>query len=906
MKMKKEKNISFSPRIENLFTYKTLLLVIFGIVINVIFPKLVVFLNLPLYLDNIGSVFVAVVSGAIPGMITAFTSNYFGYFGEPSSIIFGLLTVTMAFLSAKISEKGLLRKMKGYVILFVMMVIVGGAAGSVLGWYIYGETVGGTIAAPYVFWLCDCGLDGFWAQFLGDIILDISDKIITVLAVAALLCTFPRKLRNAFPLSYIYKCSDDELAMEYEKNKHPYSGVSIYKKILHIFVAALAIMSIVVTFYSVVGYCIKVYSNDHDVDALLTYIIQIVGLEFVVIIFMTSFAGWTIYNTLKKPIDGIVQQSVDFSESDPEEWLESDKWKNHYVVDTNDEVQVLYETICQSEERISKTFSTIRKNAIIEKENIELQHAVEVARLENKIRSEIEDVLASAGIGIWRMELFDGEKPRMHADSQMKQLLAIEGKDLSPEEIYDAWHSGIKESYLPSVTANVNEMIENGTSENIYVWIHPKLGEQFVRCGGTSYYVEGKGYILRGYHSNVTAQVEKEQLQNQKLKAALEDARKANAAKSAFLSRMSHDIRTPLNGIIGLLNLDSHHPNDLKMLSENREKAKVAADHLLSLVNDILELSKLDEQNIELVHEVFNIYQLTSDVMTIVQMRAVEYDVTLNCDSEKTDDTVLCVYGSPLHVRQILLNILSNAIKYNKPHGSVNVKIEMTDKDDCTVTYRYTVSDTGIGMSQEFLEHIFEPFTQEHTDARSTFKGTGLGMAIVKSLVDKMNGTIEIISEEGTGSTFIVTLTFEIAEKPIETKTEEKPVQISISGLKVLLVDDVELNLEIAQMLLEDEGVVISTAHNGQQALNAFADNPEGTYDAILMDVMMPVMNGLEATRAIRSLDRPDAKTIPIIAMTANAFAEDAKNCIDAGMNEHLSKPLDMQKMIAALAKYAK
>ncbi|MDD6489363.1 MAG: ATP-binding protein [Clostridia bacterium] len=904
--MKKEKIIFFSPRIENLFTYKTLLLVLFGIVINVLFPRLVIMLHLPLYLDNIGSIFVAVLSGAIPGMITAFTSNYLGYFGEPSAIMFGVLTVVIAFLSAKISETGLLRKVRGYVLLFVMAVIVGGVVGSVFGWYLYGKTVGGTVAAPYVFWLCDCGLQGFLAQFLGDMIVDISDKLITVLAVASLLCIFPRKLRNAFPLSYIYKCSDDELVMEYKKNKHPYSGVSVYKKILNIIVAALAIMSIVVTFYSVVEYCIKVYSNDYDVNALLTYIIQLVGVEFVVIIFMTSFAGWTVYNTLKKPIDEIVKQSIDFSESDPEEWLESDKWKNHYVVDTNDEVQVLYETICQSEERIARTFDTIKKNALIEKQNIELQHKIEVARVESEIRSEIEDVLLSAGIGIWRIELFEGEKPRMHADAQMKRLLAIEGKDLSPEETYDAWYSGIKESYLPSVNANVNEMIEKGTSENTYVWIDPKLGEQFVRCGGTAYYVEGKGYILRGYHSNVTVQVEKEQMQNQKLKDALEDARKANAAKSVFLSQMSHDIRTPLNGIIGLLNLDSNHPDDLKLLNENREKAKVAANHLLSLVNDVLELSKLDDQNIEFVNEVFNVAELTSDVMTISQMRAIEYGITLNCDTEKAGDSALCVYGSPLHVRQILLNIFSNAIKYNKSGGSVNAKIEMTEKDDCTVTYRYTISDTGIGMSEEFIKHIFEPFTQEHTDARSTFKGTGLGMAIVKRLVDKMNGTIEISSQKGVGSTFIVTLPFEISKEKAESKPDEKLTHINISGIKVLLVDDVELNLEIAQMLLEDEGVVITTASDGQQALNVFANSPEGTYNAILMDVMMPVMNGLEATRAIRALNRPDAKTIPIIAMTANAFAEDARSCIEAGMNEHLSKPLNMQILISTLAKYLK
>ena len=392
---------------------------------------------------------------------------------------------------------------------------------------------------------------------------------------------------------------------------------------------------------------------------------------------------------------------------------------------------------------------------------------------------------------------------------------------------------------------------------------------------------------------------------NEQLKEAVEKADRANLAKTNFLSRMSHDIRTPLNGIIGLLKINSAHSDDEKLVKANREKMLVSANHLLSLINDVLQMSKLESMDFILSKEVINLNELASDVLTIVEQRASDAGVTLEYDAGSDRVPYPYVYGSPVHLRQIFLNIYGNSIKYNHVGGKVTSKVYNLGITDNIATYKWVISDTGIGMSQKFLEHIFEPFAQEHTDARSIYNGTGLGMAIVKSLIDKMNGTIEITSVEDEGSTFTIIIPFEIAAKP-EPKADTSTAgdKSDISGLNLLLAEDNDLNAEIAEMLLSDQGANITIVKDGRQAIDAFINNPSGTYDAILMDVMMPVIDGIHATKSIRSLDRPDAKTIPIIAMTANAFNEDVERCIAAGMNAHIAKPLQMDKVISTIAKY--
>ena len=377
---------------------------------------------------------------------------------------------------------------------------------------------------------------------------------------------------------------------------------------------------------------------------------------------------------------------------------------------------------------------------------------------------------------------------------------------------------------------------------------------------------------------------------------ALESEKRANQSKSDFLSRMSHDMRTPLNGILGLLKIDMDHFDDQELVKENHKKMQVSADHLLSLINDVLQMSKIEEKRVILTHEVIDFTEMSHEIAMIIGERAKECGVML--EFEKRDSIPYpYVYGSKVHLRQIFLNIYSNCIKYNRPGGKITTITDLLQANDGICVYRWTISDTGIGMSKEFLQHIFEPFVQEREDARSVYQGIGLGMAIVEGLVKKMGGTIEVESEEGIGSTFVITIPFEIVPLAAEKQDKEIDPAVSIAGMNLMLVEDNELNAEIAERILKDQGVNVTLVYDGKQAVEAFEEAPEGRYDAILMDIMMPVMDGLTATRMIRKSKHPDAKSIPIIAMTANAFREDEIKCLEAGMNAHLAKPLDIEKL---------
>lgn len=403
----------------------------------------------------------------------------------------------------------------------------------------------------------------------------------------------------------------------------------------------------------------------------------------------------------------------------------------------------------------------------------------------------------------------------------------------------------------------------------------------------------------------VYALTENETLKNTmaELEAAKKEAERANAAKSDFLSRMSHDIRTPLNGIIGIIEINSRH-SDPVFQEENRKKAKVAADHLLSLINDVLELSKLEDSRTPVVTEPFDIRTIAPDVMTMARMRAAEAAITLEFNDDPSVYVHPYVYGNPLYLRQIFLNIAGNAIKYNRPGGIVRGRIDYEGEEGDTVIYSCTIEDNGIGMSEEFLSHVFEPFVQAGGGARSTYQGVGLGMSIVKSIVDKMGGKISVKSKLGEGSTFKVTIPYKIVpDELIPKKPDEADYgNVDINGIRILMAEDNELNSEIARYLLEDSGAVVTPVSNGRECVDAYKSSEEGSFDLILMDIMMPVMDGLTAAREIRACGRRDAD-IPIIAMTANAFSEDAKLSREAGMNAHLAKPLDIKELLIAIAK---
>ena len=394
----------------------------------------------------------------------------------------------------------------------------------------------------------------------------------------------------------------------------------------------------------------------------------------------------------------------------------------------------------------------------------------------------------------------------------------------------------------------------------------------------------------------------REQEYQETLKAAALKAESANIAKTEFLQRMSHDIRTPINGIRGMVEIGDRCPEDMARQADCRKKIWEASTLLLELVNEVLDMGKLESGEVVLENVPFDLPELMHEVTDVLEKQAAERGIVLHREYGRLPHPRLV--GSPLHVKRLLMNVLSNAIKYNREKGRVILDcFELSSTGD-KVQICFVCADTGIGMSEEFQKRMFEPFTQENAGARSIYGGTGLGMSITKSLVDKIGGTIGVESKQGIGTTYTITLPFTIDNTEAAEPERQQTDLTVLQGRRVLLAEDNALNMEIVEFLLNDVGIKVTKAADGQQAVETFAASPVGGFDAILMDVMMPVRDGHEATRAIRAMDRPDAKTIPIFAMTANAFAEDRLKALQAGMNEHLPKPIDPDTLYRLLAKY--
>ena len=415
-------------------------------------------------------------------------------------------------------------------------------------------------------------------------------------------------------------------------------------------------------------------------------------------------------------------------------------------------------------------------------------------------------------------------------------------------------------------------------------------------------------FCFWGYRADL-AHRKQEQEKDEKYKAELLRAAKkaeaANEAKTEFLQRMSHDIRTPINGICGMIDVADHYAEDMKKQTECRAKIKEASHLLLELINEVLDMSKLESDEVILEEIPFNLNSISEEILGVIEQMATEQNIRILWEEKEV--THWNLIGSPVHVKRILMNILSNAVKYNKENGYVYISCrEIPSKQTAMTTLEFVCRDTGIGMTEAFQKRIFEPFAQEHAGSRTKFAGTGLGMPITKKLVEKMSGTISFESKEGTGTTFVIRIPFQIdADMKDRTETEEK-TEISIQGLHVLLTEDNELNMEIAEFVLQNEGAVVTKAWNGQKAVDIFRKNRPGEFDVILMDIMMPVMNGYEAAKMIRSLDREDAKVIPIIAMTANAFIEDRMRAKEAGMDEHIAKPVDGKLLVKVINELVK
>lgn len=666
-------------------------------------------------------------------------------------------------------------------------------------------------------------------------------------------------------------------------------------------------------------------------------------------------------------------------------------------------------------------------------EQMRLEVVASKSRLDYQL--EMDEILRGAQIGIWTLEL-DGDKtPLLHPNPTMCTLLGV-SQEMSPEEVYQFWYHRIPPKYVTPVLDYIQKVIHESYSEITYPWNHPLLGQIWIRCGGILYPdYQGNGICIRGYHQDVTRNIENERkyqnltaatsqiyhaiyhidliqdrieklaganqnytptgvvtsataqlndileklvapshheimqyffdlttvndrlhgklfisreypspqgiwrratfiVQNrdtdndvteilyvtqiiddykqkelayqQELVKAVESANQANTAKTDFLNRMSHDIRTPLNGILGMLDIAQKNETNPKALLECHEKMRTAAFHLKALVNDVLDMQRMETDRFFLEQIPFDIREILDNCWSMLEAQASRLDITLKKIKPGSLKYPYLI-GSPLHIRQIFMNLLSNAIKYNKPGGSISIHAKIIRQVHQNVIYKFIISDTGIGISPEFQKHIFEPFAQEDTGARTIYKGTGLGMAIVHRLVQEMGGTIQLKSEKNVGSTFTLILPFTIDEhQPSASAETATDTPADLTDLHILVVEDNELNLEIAVFSLEAAGLNVSTAINGLEAVRLFEKSKPYEYDIILMDIMMPVMNGLDAAKAIRGLSRPDATTVPIIALSANAFAEDIQKSKNAGINEHLAKPLEMDKVLKVIASYCK
>lgn len=530
-------------------------------------------------------------------------------------------------------------------------------------------------------------------------------------------------------------------------------------------------------------------------------------------------------------------------------------------------------------------------NDTITQESKKLQH-------KQKSLAIINNIIHS---GMWSMEFdTDGEMTKVTWSDTFRHMLGFKSVEDFPNTL-EAWsdrlHPDHKEktlnAYWNTVAGNSYYDVEYllKVKDGSYKW--------FRATGELDRREDGSPGIFVGTFIDINLQKE-----NNRLREASLREKEANEAKTRFLSHMSHDIRTPINRILGMVTIGDLFPDDMQKQADCRKKVRATTQHLLSLINNVLDLSKLESGVSICQEEPFEITSLIDNCLAMIQPQADSSGIQIQYSPKPIQNPH--IIGCSLYLRQILVNLLSNAIKYNRQNGFLFLELEENILTEDIVEFNFIVKDTGIGMSPDFLRCIFEPFTQENSGARTKFMGTGLGMSITKQLVDKMNGTINVSSEQNKGSTFSVCLPFAIDHDSQHAESDSETPKQNLKDICVLLVEDNDINLEIGHCILKHEGIKVIIAKDGQQAVDCFLNSEPYSINAILMDVMMPIMDGLEATRKIRRSGRKDAKTVPILAMTANAFSEDAEKTKQAGMNEHLTKPIDKHLLLQRLAFYCK
>ena len=531
---------------------------------------------------------------------------------------------------------------------------------------------------------------------------------------------------------------------------------------------------------------------------------------------------------------------------------------------------------------------------IMEKETT-IQNQLKQALDETRLSNEIISAIAKSYCSIYRIDVQKDFFEEVSNDSEIHKLTGNRG--CATEKLYQLCDTMVAPEYRPLIRPflDVSTLSARLKTEEC-------ISTEYRMCDG-SWHRMLFTVKKRDESGNVThvlctvRSISDSKRREEDLNFAAEAAKREAEMKTRFLATMSHDIRTPINGIMGMVDIIRKNRDDWGKVDDSLDKIQLSTRHLLELVSDVLDMSKLEAGMFEIHEDVFDMNELMDEVAALVDAQLVESSITHCKHRSNIQHTAL--KGSSLQLRRIMVNLLSNAIKYNKPNGTIDTYAEELSCDGTTVWYEFKIVDTGIGMSEEFIkEQLFKPFTQEKNDARTLYRGTGLGMSIVKALLDKMGGSIEVESQLGEGSTFTFRLPFKVDENAIETKKEEQSSgEQKLEGKQILLVEDNEINMEIAEFYLKELGIVVDKAWNGKEAIDKFEESAPGTYDLILMDIMMPVMGGREAARRIRTLERPDAETVRIYAMTAQVSSESVHKCLASGMNGHIAKPIDESKL---------
>ena len=533
--------------------------------------------------------------------------------------------------------------------------------------------------------------------------------------------------------------------------------------------------------------------------------------------------------------------------------------------------------------------------------------AVRVAQIEQEAqRKELEynkqeladtdEIMANAGFGMWHMTLEEGKAPRLRANAKMKELLGIAGQELTEEEIYDAWYSHVPETERPDVLQRIEEMLSGKLSECINLWVHPNGREMYTRFGGTVTADENGVQSLRGYYSDVTDSVREDRAQRDALADALVAAEHANRAKTAFLNNMSHDIRTPMNAIVGFTALAASHIDNKEQVKDYLSKISISSQHLLSLINDVLDMSRIESGKMTLDEAEIHLPDMIHDLRTIIHANVASKQLSLFIDTQ--DVVNEDIIADKLRLNQVFLNILSNAIKFTPNGGTISFRVvEKPVQLAGHTEFEFHIKDTGIGMSKEFQKTIFEAFTREKTSTISGIQGTGLGMAITKSIVDMMSGKIEVFSEEGKGTEFVVTIPCRLSGNP--TKYEEIP---ELQGLRALVADDdTDTCLSVCAMLRKI-GMRPDWTSSGHEAVirTKEALDQADEFRTYIIDWQMPDMNGVETVRRIRKVIGDGT---PIIILTAYDWADIEKEAREAGVTAFCSKPLFLSELRDVLVK---